>query len=690
MARISWTPIVAPDIGESAIRAQAMAGSALSGAFSGFSGLLNDWEAAQRDKNLAEIYTRQNAFAANNDVAGYAADLADGDLMKGLKYLRPQDIAAARGFTNELRAGRNSEFSYGRQVLEADRSDKTYERTEADRVRRDDIVRTLSPFRQLVSEGKMTRAQFQAEAQKVMPGANASDIEAMFSMENSGIQTFRGDVNWGRDEIRWGDERQNRAWTVEDREVQQQAEALALRFKEYGPNVTQEDLIGSAEYQNASPRVRAQALALSGLQSGLAAGSFSGGEAAPVGGRFAGTASNALDVLNYNARGGGFGSIPESVKTYGDLDNFGTQMLRANGVTSSASGPYQITRDTRREFAARVLGPNWQSLPRSLESEDRIARAIFEDAKRKGPAAISGRWAAIDANEAARLARMPWEQAREIIAAQEGGARLPSPAEIQGGSISRSVGAAVQRSIDPNARQARTIFEGLTDDSTMLDVVKRYTSKGGDDQPAGPFSTLNERQMGQVIREVQDRYSRQHSGAQLPPAAAAAIAASAITPYDARKDLFRNLTGRARPIGSEGFLGTPTDTLNWDQIDSRLNRLRNGGQGLAEDVINNENSQAIIDQSIQGRAQLEQARAALTAQLARDEATGIRNNPATLRLQRQVLQLEQQWGANAAAGDQFLQNYGVPPRPSPVASGPSMSFAGTSVRRPQRTPYIPQ
>ena len=694
MARLVWNPIVAPDIGSSAIQAQQAAGQALNQAFSGFTNVLDQYEGQRREANLAELIARQNAFADNNDVTGYTGDLASGRLTDGLSFLRSGDLAAARGFTNELRTGRNAEASFARgQVLQG-REDQAFDRSEADRASGLIIAREANALREAVRTGQMTETQANARmAELAGQTQNAGQINDVYGARRAGVTDARSDENWDRDAWRYANERENRTWTVEDRNDAKAAEALITQFREFGPNITAEDVIGSDAYKKASVGVRAAVLAQFGNGGGGAPTSAEAfaGSAAPVGGSFAGSATNALDVLNYNARGGGFGAIPSNIQTYEQLDSFGTQMLRTNGVTSSASGPYQITRDTRREFGERALGPNWRSLPRSMENEDKIAQAIFEDAKRKGPAAISGRWAAIDTNEARQLARMPWEQARVVIAAQEGGAVIPSQSAVQRNGTDLAVGAAVTRAADPNAAQARTIFAGLTDDSSMTEVVRRVTAPGGEGQAGGVFAGLGEQDMGRIIREVQDRYGRKNPGARLPAAAAAAIAESSVTPFDARKDIWRGLTGRARGVGyTGGFFGSSTNTINWDQVDQRIGRLENGGRGLAEDVRNNENTQALVAQGTQGRAQLEAARSALAAQEARDLQTGQTNNPATARLRRQVITLAEQWGAGAASGESFLQAYGVPPAREPVSSGPQRSFVTPQSSGPQRSLYIPR
>lgn len=128
---------------------------------------------------------------------------------------------------------------------------------------------------------------------------------------------------------------------------------------------------------------------------------------------------DASRVMNYQARNAGFAAIPENVKDLGQFSDFSIS-LNNRGVKSSAAGTYQITGGTYREFAPQVFGSNWRNIPLSPQTEDAIGRAIFESAK-GDPAKLRGRWVSLSADDARRIANMPWEQARGVIAAGESG-----------------------------------------------------------------------------------------------------------------------------------------------------------------------------------------------------------------------------------------------------------------------------
>lgn len=209
-------------------------------------------------------------------------------------------------------------------------------------------------------------------------------------------------------------------WEGEDRLNQTKAAELANLALSQGDNPESWLYALERNSKGVDPRVVAQARSMITGEVGniYAVGGGSSGEV-PSGGSFAG---NPMGIVNYEARGRGFASVPDSVQTLGDLDSWGTTVLRgSNGSYSSASGPYQITRNTFREFAPEALGSDWKSAPNTFETHDAVAKAIFERSNGSN-SAIRGRWAALnnmsDA-EVAALRRMPWEQARQTIARLE-------------------------------------------------------------------------------------------------------------------------------------------------------------------------------------------------------------------------------------------------------------------------------
>lgn len=679
MARIQWTPIVAPDITETAVRAQQASGAAIQQALGGFTGLLNDWEGSQREKNLTELFTRQNAFAGTNDVTGYQADLADGDLVRGLSYLKSGDLAAARGFTGDLRTGRAAETAYSRGQVIAGREDKSYARGEADLASGVIVARGVAAIKAAVQNRTITPEEGTArEAALMQQTQNAGQIASASGAVESGVNALRDDTRWDRGTVEYNDGRQNRAWAVEDRTNEQTAQALALTFQEFGPNVTNEDLMASDAYKAAPVGARVRALALLGLEApaadlaavSAATGSFAGGGtiSAPDGG-WPGGAPDGSRVMNYEARGVGVNMVPDTVRTLGDASTFARGVNR-RGAGSSAMGLYQITGDTLRDFGPRVFGRDWQNIAYGPEAEDKIGEAIF-NASRGSAAALSGRWTSLTRAEAEQVRRMPWAEARRVIAQGESGARI-SPQQAQGQATDIAVGATVAASTDRYGRLARTIVPAMNDDTPTLSVVRSLAE-------SDVFRGTDEGRIGRLIREVQQRYDRQSDGGSLSASAAGQILLASAKPFDAGKDFISNLFGASSGVGQTGGLfSTGTNTVSWTDIDGMLGQLRPNAQGqipLAANVRTQENNAAMIANAPAGRAALANTRAALQAQEERDRRLGQSNNPATARLRQQYQQLETQWGSFVGDSEAQLQDaFGVPNTPpprQPVARGPA-------------------
>jgi len=121
-------------------------------------------------------------------------------------------------------------------------------------------------------------------------------------------------------------------------------------------------------------------------------------------------------VVNYEAKGKtGITHVPASIQTLGDLVTWGKGLINNHGVSSTASGLFQITQSTYEEFGEQALGKNWRNAPLTPENQEAVARAIFNDAKSKGPTALRRRWVSLSRDEAAKLMNSSWEEARDII-----------------------------------------------------------------------------------------------------------------------------------------------------------------------------------------------------------------------------------------------------------------------------------
>ena len=161
-------------------------------------------------------------------------------------------------------------------------------------------------------------------------------------------------------------------------------------------------------------------------------GGGGGGGGAPVGG---GTA----DVVY------GFGkfaqpSKPISSMTIGEVQNFQKNELipATRGKVGAgpdkgtgAVGTYQIVYGTLKDYAPKVLGPNWRNTPFTADVQDRIAKAIYEDVKDGN---LKDTWAGLPNNRPGEYSNVPWEEVRGQIARVESGGGRGGPAPVIQGS----------------------------------------------------------------------------------------------------------------------------------------------------------------------------------------------------------------------------------------------------------------
>lgn len=247
-----------------------------------------------------------------------------------------------------------------------------------------------------------------------------------------GIQGQRQDqtiqlAQEGRNQERFGWDRTNQQHAWSDRDAMLQAEHIAAQALQLGGGKAEGT---RAEFdrlsRNASPR--AAYLAMNMINQGLGSGIFAPDELMATGAAGAGSGdASALRVMNYEARAAGFASVPDTVRTLGQASEFAKQ-LNNRGVKSSAMGVYQIVGDTMRRYAPKVLGSGWQNAEFNFENQDKLARAIFEDHKHSA-SALRKQWVSLTPAEAERIRKLPWEQAREVIARKESSS---SPAALQG------------------------------------------------------------------------------------------------------------------------------------------------------------------------------------------------------------------------------------------------------------------
>ena len=87
---------------------------------------------------------------------------------------------------------------------------------------------------------------------------------------------------------------------------------------------------------------------------------------------------------------------------------------------TGAVGKYQIVYGTLRQYAPKVLGPNWESQPFTPEVQERLAEAIYNDVRGGN---LRDTWQGMPNNKPGEYANVPWSQVRDKIAQVESGGR---------------------------------------------------------------------------------------------------------------------------------------------------------------------------------------------------------------------------------------------------------------------------
>lgn len=145
------------------------------------------------------------------------------------------------------------------------------------------------------------------------------------------------------------------------------------------------------------------------------AGGGGGSGAAPSGSGVPNQGGNtALSTMTGGA------ALPQSIQTVGDMVNGKSALLGFN-PKGTATGMYQITSDTWKQFGQQALGDNWESANiRDPQVQDKVAEAIWNSAKGSA-SGITGRWASVSPSQAASMVNKPWSEVRDTISRGETG-----------------------------------------------------------------------------------------------------------------------------------------------------------------------------------------------------------------------------------------------------------------------------
>jgi hypothetical protein len=510
---LTWRNVDAPDFSSSLSGIRAFSdlfGGALSGARAGLDRFDRSISDEQNSRFAMDLLSYQ-------DPAAYKTALASGAVFEGVdpRRISAGNIQAAGSRAGDLLNQRLTELNTERTGYQYGREKETDAGRDAAAPYVEAALRG-----EKVPEGAFDRLRFNDRMGLVKDRQAYAVGELGMDSTRLGMKATEQQINQGATRFGW--EGQDRQYLLKQRADQENATGFIARLPYSVENQADlEQMYRTPEFLALSPEAQLSVRngAMSLLGGSLGGGASGGG--APVGG---GASGDPARVVTSGGAGNlGVGSVPSNVSTMGQAVEFGKSLNR-RGQESSAMGAFQITQSTMEEFGEKALGKDWRTKPFDLQSQDAIARKIFESTG-GDPVKLRNRWVSLDPGLAVRVARMPWEQARQVIAGKESGA---SPAQIDSARFGTNFDSrlAAARSQDaqgrvtsqnPNAAAYTTTQQDTN--STVNDVVSKLIGKDG------PYAGTNRGFMTSQVRKLV-------VDAGVTPATAAKILENATTQKD--------------------------------------------------------------------------------------------------------------------------------------------------------------
>jgi hypothetical protein len=192
---------------------------------------------------------------------------------------------------------------------------------------------------------------------------------------------------------------------------------------------------------------------------------------------------------------GKFGSPakPISQSTIGEVQDFQRNTLIPNTRGKIGAGPregtgavgtYQFTYGTLKDYAPKVLGPNWRNVPFTADVQEQLAKALYEDVKGGD---LKKTWAGLPSNRPGQYANVPWENVRDSIIKVEsagggnrrtltGGADTPTGAPK---TVSQAI-SEKDKARTFNKFVEVTGFDFKSGKDPVADLIKKSTGGGGE------------------------------------------------------------------------------------------------------------------------------------------------------------------------------------------------------------------
>jgi hypothetical protein len=202
----------------------------------------------------------------------------------------------------------------------------------------------------------------------------------------------------------------------------------------------------------------------------------------------------------------GFGEFglppkPISQSTIGEVQDFqrNTLIPKTRGKVGAgpregtgAVGTYQFTYGTLKEYAPKVLGPDWRNIPFTADVQEQLAKALYEDRKKGN---LKDTWAGLPNNRPGQYTNVPWENVRDSIIQVEsaGGGNRRTPT----GGAGTGTGTGTGTDTDTGTGKPQTIsdfnqqkafkktlqmvnYDAKTGFEIVSDLIKASTSGGAE------------------------------------------------------------------------------------------------------------------------------------------------------------------------------------------------------------------
>jgi hypothetical protein len=621
MATLTWHNVDAPDFRTSLEGYQTFS-KLLDNAFRGANEGINTFDASLNEKANTAVIA---AAMRERDPEAYQAALASGQFVEGVdpRRVSAQTYAALNSQASSLLNQATQSQQLGDMKYASDQG-KAFDQLGDEYQQIESLRRTGTPKTNAEADRLMASLRPQLDAvgtrntMGFIKGLNDSELFGVDLTGRRQEQTLAGNRD-RRDETRLGYEGQRVGfersrlnmeegrynWEVSDRNDIKSGQDAFMKMR--GRSMDRETALSafsSPEFQNLTPGAKMYALQQlnnnnwGNIYTPDQLGAAAGFSPTVAGANTGAGPSDPTRVMNYQARAAGFSAVPDSVRTLGSASDFAVQVNRA-GVDSSAMGTYQIVGQTMRNYGPRVFGKNWRNIEFNQENQDKIARAIFND-NRGSADALRKQWVSLNPAEAERVRQMPWEQARQIIAAKESGA---STQQVRGGSpVSIATGAQLRAGQEGvNKTPASKLLASAANNAGVQDVVASLRQ--------GKFANTSQAFLKERLDEIV-RHGRTSDGRYtINYAQAGDILNSSLTENNNSWGITNWLSGNSVRVGKDGW------RLNNDRIDQEVQRFRSGG--ISRDLDREQGRQADVQGLGAATNQLAAARQAYQAALMR-------------------------------------------------------------------------